>query len=376
MDGYERGRAWIELNMEHLRQNIRIFRALLQETCRLMPAVKAEAYGHGAVLIAKELQRLGIRDYCVASAAEGMRLRQAGIQGQILVLGYTHPMEFDLLWEYGLTQTVVDEAYAEELAAYKRTLSVHAGIDTGMHRLGISFEHAEGIRSLWKHENLKITGVFSHLCTSDGTSEEERSYVRLQEMRFQNVVQMLRAEGKSGFDVHLQGSYGVLNGGMLTGSYDLARIGIALYGVFSERSMELEQKFGLKPVLSLKARIASVRELKEGEGAGYGLAWHADSGRKLAAAAIGYADGFPRSLSNRGHALVRGQKVPVAGRICMDQLLLDVTDVPGVQPGDEAVFIGRSGAGKIRAEETAREAGTISNEILSGLGARLNRIAV
>lgn len=376
MNGHEKGRAWVELNTGHLRHNAELFRKLLPKTCFLMPAVKADAYGHGAVPVAEELQKLGVRNYCAASASEGAQLRRAGIRGQILILGYTDPAEFDLLREFDLTQTVVDEDYGRALGAYGRELPVHIGIDTGMHRLGIPFSHTDAVRNMWKYENLKITGVYSHLCTSDGTTREEQSYVRLQEGRFQKIVAMLRAEGRTGFSTHLQGSYGILNQNVLTGSYDLARVGIALYGVFSEPSAELERKYDLKPVLSLKARIACVRELEEGEGAGYGLAWHADSRRRLAAVTLGYADGYPRALSNRGHALVRGRRVPVVGRVCMDQLLLDVTGMPDVRPGDEAVFIGRSGELSIRAEDVAAEAGTISNEILSALGKRLCRTAV
>ncbi len=371
---YEKGRAWIELNLEHLGHNVRCFQKLLPEGCALMPAVKANAYGHGAAPVAKELQRLGITDYCVASAEEGIQLRLAGISGQILVLGYTHPRDFDVLSKYRLTQTVLDAAYAEELRAYGKNLSVHVGIDTGMHRLGEAWDHLSGIRKLWEINNLRITGVYSHLCTSDGEGEEDQAYMRLQETRFQQVVRFLRAEGKRGFSTHLQGSYGILNGARLLNTYDYARAGIALYGVFSGSSARLERMYGLKPVLSLKARITCIRTLEEGEGAGYSLSWHADARRRIAAAAIGYADGFPRTLSNKGHALVRGRKVPVVGRVCMDQLLLDVTDVPEAVPGEEAVFIGESEGLVLRAEEMAEEAGTISNEILSGLGERLVRV--
>lgn len=166
----------------------------------------------------------------------------------------------------------------------------------------------------------------------------------------------------------------MLNGS--AGSYDFARVGIGLYGVLSQPSLRLEEQFDLRPVLSLKARISCVRELCDGEGAGYGLSWHAEGRRKLAAVSIGYGDGIPRELSGRGHALVRGRKVPIAGRICMDQLLLDVTEVPDVRAGEEAVFIGRSGELEIKAEEMAAEANTISNEILSRLGPRLRRIPV
>lgn len=373
---YEKGRAWIELSMKNLRHNVRLFQKLLPEGCALMPAVKANAYGHGARLIGKELQRMGIQNYCVASAAEGAELRRAGIHGQILVLGYTHPEDFELLREYNLTQTVVDCIYGKELEAYEKQLSVHVGIDTGMHRLGESYENVSEIRKLWECKNLRITGIYSHLCTSDGTTQTDKRYMRLQEMRFQKVLRDLRPENRKAYAVHLQGSYGILNQEELTERYDLARAGLALYGVLSASSETLEQTYHLKPVLSLKARIACIKELKAGEGAGYGLAWHADSERKLAAVSIGYADGIPRMLSGKGHALVRGKKVPVVGRICMDQLLLDVTEAPEVCPGEEAVFIGRSGTGRIRAEEMAAEAGTITNEILSRLGARLVRVAV
>ncbi|HBN55632.1 MAG TPA: serine racemase VanT catalytic subunit [Lachnospiraceae bacterium] len=373
---YEKGRAWIELNKENLRHNVRLFQKFLPESTALMPAVKANAYGHGDILISKELQKLGISHFCVACAEEGVRLRRAGIKGEILVLGYTHPENFDLLREYCLTQTIVDYAYGETMAAYGKELTVHIGIDTGMHRLGESSDHISRICRLWEFENLKITGVYSHLCTSDGETEAEQAFVKLQERRFLRAVQYLKDSVNAEFSTHLQGSYGILNKKLLSGNYDYARVGIALYGALSEPSQSLEQKFDLRPVLSLKARIGCVREVSQGEGAGYGLAWHAPSFRKIAAVSIGYADGIPRALSNKGHALVRGKKVPIVGRICMDQLLLDVTEVPEAVSGDEAVLIGKSRDAEIKAQEMAVEAGTISNEILSRMGERVRRIAV
>ncbi len=373
---YEKGRAWIELNQAHLRHNLQVFQELLPGKCLLMPAVKANAYGHGAVWMGRALQQMGVRHYCVACVAEGMELRKAGIKGEILVLGYTHPKDLDQLREYGLTQTIVDYAYGKELASYGKELQVHVGIDTGMHRLGEDSGHFSKIRGLWEFENLRITGVFSHLCTSDGVSRKEQEFVRLQEQRFLQVVRRLRAEGKKGFATHLQGSYGILHGANLSGHYQYARAGIALYGALSEPSKPLRKQFVLKPVLALKARITCVREVLQGEGAGYGLAWRAKETRKIAAVSIGYADGIPRTLSNQGCALIRGEEVPVVGRVCMDQLLLDVTKVSDVCPGEIAVFIGKSQDREIRVEEMAKRAGTISNEILSGLGDRLCRIAV
>lgn len=368
------GRAWIELNREHLCQNAALLKGMVPKGCALMPAVKADAYGHGAVWVSRTLQELGIRHFCVASAEEGVILRDAGIRGQILILGYTHPMDFPLLMEYGLTQTVVDAEYGRQLndwgdrawdgtGAAHPPLEVHVGVDTGMHRLGEPFDNLERIAGLWRLKNLRVTGVFSHLCTSDGGSPFDRAYVELQEKRFLQVVSGLHGMGVHGFLTHLQGSYGILNYPKMR--YELARPGIALYGVPKEA--------GLLPVLSLKARVACVRELKAGEGAGYGLAFRADGPCRLATVTIGYADGLPRALSNRGHALLKGQKVPIVGRICMDQLLLDVTKAPKVQPGDEVVFIGKSGERTITAEALAEAAGTIPNEILCRLGKRLSR---
>lgn len=360
--------------MEHLRHNTEVLQGLLPKTCELMPAVKANAYGHGDVLIGRALQNMGIRNYCVATAEEGAHLRRAGVEGQILVLGYTHPQELDMLLEYGLTQTVVDASYAKELASYGKVLKVHVGIDTGMRRLGERSEHLEQILDMWNYGTLQITGVFSHLCTSDGNSKQDREFVKKQEDEFRRVLNVLKQNGIRGFSTHLQGSYGILNG--TDNNYDYARPGIALYGVLSRNCRKLGQRFDLRPVLSLKARIGCVKEINAGEGAGYGLMWRAEEKRILAVAAIGYADGIPRGLSNRGYALVRGKRAPIAGRICMDQLLLDVTDIPFVSPGDEAVFIGKSEDLEIKTEEMAAKANTISNEILSRLGQRLERIPI
>ena len=297
---YQKGRAWIELNLESLRYNMEQLRKMLPKTCKLMPAVKANAYGHGAVQIAKALQDMGIEDFCVASVEEGIELRDAGIVGNILILGYTHPEQFEQLMDYKLTQTVVDSVYAKRLEAYGNALQVHIGIDTGMHRLGIDWEDMEAIQSIWKYKNLKVTGVFSHLCAADGISPEEREYTREQIKRFELVVNQLKQEGKTGFSTHLQGSYGILN--YPECEFDYARPGIAMYGLFSslaeQKEQEKEKNRGrLKPVLSLKTRVESVRTLEKGESAGYGMAYTALSHRKIAVLSIGYADGVPRAVS-------------------------------------------------------------------------------
>lgn len=369
---YQKGRAWMELNMQNLKHNIDEFRRILPWDCALMPAVKANAYGHGAVLTAKALQEQGIRAFCVASAAEGAELRRAGITGELLVLGYTDPSQFDDLICYHLTQTVVDGDYARELECDGRRFTVHVGIDTGMHRLGERWENVEEIVKIFQIPNLQVTGVYSHLCVSDGQSGQERAYTLEQIQHFEYLVEELHRQGFHDFKCHLQGSYGVLNYSEYC--FDYARVGIALYGLYSQKGDRSYAAVDLRPVLSLKARVTTVKTLSKGESTGYGLTYNAKMDRKIAALSIGYADGVPRNLSNCGYVLCNGKLAPIVGRICMDQMMVDVTDIPQVKAGDEAVLIGRSGKLEIRAEDLAQWAGTISNEIVSRLGERLERV--
>ncbi len=371
----EKRRAWIELDMKHLAHNVAEFKRMLPEDCRMMPAVKANAYGHGASEMAGELQKLGIDAFCVASMEEGIELRRDGIKGEILVLGYTDPAAAKMLLDYQITQTIIDEEYGKQLESYAAKeggrLPVHIGVDTGMHRLGIPWDAHERLCAMWKLPHLDVRGVYSHLCVSDGEEEKEIAFTKTQIARFDETVTYLRTQIKKPFAAHLQGSYGVLN--YPECHYDYARVGIALYGILSSRTLIPKSAKGLLPVLSLHSVITSIRELNPGEGAGYGLDFVAEKKSRIAAAAIGYADGIPRNLSGRGMALLHGKRVPIVGRVCMDQLLLDVTGVPDAAPEDEVLFIGGQGAEKISAEEFAGWSDTISNEIVSRLGARLGR---
>lgn len=371
----EKSRAWIELDMKHLAHNVAEFKRMLPEDCKMMPAVKANAYGHGASEMAEELQKLGIDAFCVASMEEGIELRRDGIKGEILVLGYTDPAAAKTLLDYQITQTIIDEEYGKQLESYAAKeggrLPVHIGVDTGMHRLGIPWDAHERLCAMWKLPHLEVRGVYSHLCVSDGEEEKEIAFTKTQIARFNETVAYLRTQIKKPFAAHLQGSYGVLN--YPECHYDYARVGIALYGILSSRTLIPKSAKGLLPVLSLHSVITSIRELNPGEGAGYGLDFVAAKKSRIAAAAIGYADGIPRNLSGRGMALLHGKRVPIVGRVCMDQLLLDVTGVPDAAPEDEVLFIGGQGAEKISAEEFAGWSDTISNEIVSRLGARLGR---
>ena len=375
MTAFPTGRAWIELDRAALRHNVEYLRSLLPPGCALMPAVKANAYGHGAVLVARELNALGVGAFCVASAAEGAELRENGIAGEILVLGYTHPACFPMLERYRLAQTVVDAAYARELERYGKPLEVQIKLDTGMHRLGERCGHLRELQAIFAIPNLRVTGAYTHLCASEAGSPAGRAFTLAQGRAFYDTVERLRARGCAIPRAHILSSGGLLRYPELGG--DCARVGIALYGALETRTDLEEYGGGLRPVLSLKARIAGVKEVFRGEGAGYALRFRAERDTRLAAAAIGYGDGLPGALGcGVGAALVNGVRAPIAGRVCMDQVLLDVTDVPRASPGDAAVFIGRDGSGEISAADVAEQAGTIANEILSRLGPRLERIMV
>ena len=363
------GRAWKELDLDALRHNARTLRSALSPGCTLMAVVKADGYGHGAVPVARCLRRDGVRAFGVACLAEGIALRKAGVLGTILILGYTPPREVPLLRRWHLTQTVADEAHGRALAAQGGPVRVHLALDTGMHRLGLPAGDRSAIARMYRLKNLRIDGVFSHLCVSDSLKKEDMDATLEQLTLFYDTLDWMRTQNLSPGRVHIQASYGVLN--LPPQPCTWARAGIALYGVYSSLS-PVQRRLDLKPVLSLRARVASVRPLRPGERAGYGLAFQARQETRLAVVTIGYADGLPRQLPQQGgRVLIRGAFCPMAGRMCMDQLLVDVTALPDVQAGDVVTLIGRDGARELRAEELAARCGTITNELLSRLGRRL-----
>jgi serine/alanine racemase len=366
-------RAWIELDMNNLRHNIGVMSSLLPSGCQLMSVVKANAYGHGAVEIARELNAHSIRAFCVASVLEGIELREHSIDGEILIAGYTHPEQFYLLQKYRLTQTVIDCCYAKVLNNYDKSLKVHMKIDTGMRRFGERSENIDGILEVFKYKNLIITGIFTHLCVTDSDQPEDKAFTQKQIDRFNSVLSEIEGQGFQRPKTHVQSGYGVLNYPDLI--FDYARVGTALYGMLYTRSDTKKHNIGLRPVLSLKARIGATKSLFAGEALGYGLTFTAQHDMKIAVLSIGYADGIPRCLScGVGHVLVNGKKAPIIGRICMDQMMVDITGIANVRQGDIAVIIGKSGNAEITACEIAEQAKTVSTEILSQFGGMLGRV--
>lgn len=365
-------RAWIELDREALAHNIRQYRSHLPDGCALMGVVKANAYGHGAVVFAGELAKLGVQRFAVAALAEAVELRESGLQGELLILGYTHPEGFPQLVAHDICQTATCPAHAAQLEAFGREhgtpVKVHIAVDSGMHRIGFLPEELDEIERCCRSEWLHVTGVFSHLCVADVEAEDE--FTRRQIAVFEDIVDKLRAKGVCPEEVHLLNSYGAVN--YPEHAHSFARLGILMYGVRSDNAGWMRTDLSLRPVMTLKARITSLRSLGPGETVSYGRTYRAERPVTIASAAIGYADGFPRALSGgRLRAIVRGQYAQGVGRICMDQLMLDVTGIEDVQVGDEAIFIGKQGGCEIPAEELAENAGTITNDLLSTLSARV-----
>lgn len=365
--------AWIEINLNHLTHNVRSIQTKLPSKCTFMAVVKANAYGHGDILISKHLNKIGINSFGVATLQEGIRLRENGIKGEILIFGYTQSCYAKQLQYYQLTQTVIDFDHARELFETKIPLKVHLKIDTGMHRVGFNHENIEELVRIVEFETFNIDGMYTHLSVCDSKSEKDINFTNKQIQKFYQAVEKLEKCGIKIPNLHIQSSYGALNASNL--QCDYARIGIVMYGVHSSLKDHRQQTIKLRPVLSLKAKIGMIREATIGEYVGYGCAYQVEKKTKIAVIPVGYADGIPRNLSGKAHVLIRGYQAPIIGRICMDQCMVDVTHIPEVRKGDIATLIGVDGSQEITIEQLAQEGETISNEIVSRLGTRIPRVS-
>lgn len=365
-------RAWAEIDLDALKDNTSQLRAILPVGCKLMAVVKADAYGHGASRVAEVLGQEGVDTFAVATLAEGVGIRENIPDAEILVMGYTPACDARLLKAHRLTQLVVDGAHAKALDAAGYELSVHIAVDTGMHRLGIESSNIPEIESVFNCKNLNVGGIATHLAVSDSLDRDDVGFSAEQVEMFYTVIGKLKEKGYETGKLHIQASYGAYNLPDLR--CDFARFGIGLYGVMSHNSGTVLSP-QLRPVLSLKALIAQVRWIGAGESVSYGRTYKTEKPVKMATLCIGYGDGVPRQMSgNGGMCIVHGRKVPIIGRICMDFLMADVTEVDDVEAGDVATIIGCDGEEEIRCEDVAAASGTISNDILCRLGSRLTRV--
>ncbi|QJD85813.1 serine racemase VanT catalytic subunit [Cohnella herbarum] len=368
-------RAWAEINLAHLKHNLFELMRALPSRCSVMAVVKANAYGHGGIEVAKFLNEIGVIHFAVASIEEAIELRRHGVQGEILILGYTSPDRADDLFSYQLTQTIVSADYGRALDERGRKIKVHVKIDTGMHRLGESHRNTDEILSCFNPIHLRVNGTYSHLSVSDSLDREKVAFTTMQLAQFNAVIDRIRSEGLNPGNVHIQSSYGILNYPDI--AFDLARPGIALYGLLSNEEDRVVTQAKLQPVLSLRATVSQVSDVPAHHPVGYGHKFIPSQDVRIATVSIGYADGIPKNLAdNGGYVLIRGQRANMTGSICMDQFMVDVTSIEEVRQGDTVTIIGQDGTETITAGLIAKQCGTVTNEIVSRIGSRVERVYV
>ena len=369
-------RAWVDINLSALEHNVRSLKALLPPKCDLMSVVKADAYGHGAVTVARTALKSGATWLGVATVPEGIELRQAEIDAPILVMGAVNdPAEVLAIAQWNLQPTIVKPKqaliFSETLAANNPAISmpVHLKLDTGMSRLGFSWERAvEFARFVQQLAHLETVSLYSHLATADSP---DPSTMQLQHERFESAIAALKKENLLPPRLHLANTAATLSTDHDL-CYDMVRVGLGTYGLYP--SPHLESATTLKPVLEVKAKITHLKNIKAGDGVSYGHRFIADKDMRIAIVGIGYADGLPRILSNQLEVVVNKTRVRQIGSITMDQLMLDVSHLEGVQEGDIVTLLGQAGAHTLSADQWAEMAGTISWEILCSFKHRLPRI--
>ncbi len=368
-------RAWIEIDLNKLAHNIRQIKSILSPNTELMAVVKADAYGHGAVKVAQTALQNGATWLAVATITEGIELRQAGITVPILILGAinaTEEIEAVIYWQLEPTIGNCQQAlnYSNVLATHKTVLPVHLKLDTGMSRLGTNWENGlDFVKFVQKLPQLQISSVYSHLATAD---DPNTTFMKVQNQRFQGVIRELKQHKIEPSLLHIANSAATLF--HRDYHYDLVRVGLAIYGLYP--SSHLNQTIALKPVLQVKAKITQVKTVKAGTGVSYGHKFIAQQDTKIAIVGIGYADGVPRNLSNRLQVIIRDKLVSQIGAITMDQIIIDVNQIPNIQPGDIVTLIGNNDSQSISADDWAKTLNTISWEILCGFKHRLPRIYI
>jgi len=372
-----------EIDLSAIAHNVRALRRLLNPAVRLLAAVKANGYGHGAVAVARTVLANGATDLGVARVAEGIALRQAGIRAPILILGYTPPADAGQLLAYDLVPSVFSVRNALELSEVAAktglTLPVHIKIDTGMGRLGLpcdglhSEAHGSTLKSVLQIAAIKhivVQGIFTHFAAADHTDVQD-AY-----RQFDRFSLLLAAIETAGLHIplrHAANSGAILQ--MPDTHLDMVRAGIAIYGLYPSREVDY-RGIQLRAAMTLKADIIHLKRVPAGTGISYGSTYRTTAPTTIATVPVGYADGYRRGLSNKGAMLVDGIRVPIVGRVCMDLTMIDVGRVPEVNIGDEVVLIGRQKEAVITADEIAAALDTINYEVVAGLTDRVTRVFI
>lgn len=369
-------RAWADIYTDRLERNIEKIRKHIGDT-ELMCVVKANCYGHGIEKLIPCMQdKCNVDWFAVSNLVEAEELRDLGVTGEILILGYTPPENAPELIKYDIIQASTCLDYAEKLSRscpVGEKVRVHAAVDTGMTRLGVRGEVndiCDDIEKMARLERISLEGIFTHFAVADSDEASDINYTTNQRKKLLAVKKELNRRLVVLEQVHFLNSAG--SAYCFDKESSLARVGIMLYGLSPNPDMPLP--FELEPVMELKACVSQVREVEAGVSVSYGRTYTTDKPTKLAVVSIGYADGYPRLLSGKASVLLHGRRVPIVGRICMDQLMIDVSDLPNVAEGDVVTLIGRDGDEIITADELAALYGTIGYEIVCGISPRVPRI--
>ncbi len=369
--------AWVEINLNNLDFNIKNIKAKIGDK-EMIGVIKADAYGHGSVKVAEVLRANGCRTFAIATIQEAVTLREAGAKEEIILLGLAPDMYADTIVKYDITPVVCNSANAaamsEAAKAAGKTVSGLIAVDTGMGRIGYLADDTafaiEDVKKIQALENFKIKGMFSHMSTADAY---DKTFSHQQEEKYNNFYKALT---EAGIDIPfktLANSASIME--LPSVYFDACRPGIILYGCYPSDEVDKNQ-LAIKPVMSVKANIVHLKDVPENFSVGYGRKFISKRPSKIATLALGYADGYPRPYSQFAKVIVNGCIAPVAGNICMDQCMVDVTDVPDVKVGDEVIIMGTDGKNTILADDIARATGTINYEIVCAFGQRLPKVYV
>ena len=380
--------TWAEVDLNAYAHNIKELRRIAGKTARLMAVVKADGYGHGAVEVAREALKHGAENLGVARISEAVQLREAGLEAPIMIFGYTPPDLAPTLITYNVTQTVYATAAAKSLSEFAarqgRQIKVHIKVDSGMGRLGLLLDppaagnpsdrpHQSSVKEILaisRLPGLVVEGLFTHFATADSA---DKAYAARQLEKFLDFANHLRRAGLEFPVKHAANSGALID--MPDSHLDMVRPGIATYGLYPSDEVN-KSNVALKPVMTMKSRIIHLKKVPAGFNISYGITYQTKKPTTIATVPVGYADGFSRLLSNRGHMLVHGQKVPIVGRVCMDLTMLDVGNVPDVAIEDDVVVFGQHQNESVTADEMASTLNTINYEIVSTITARVPRIYV
>ncbi len=367
-------RCYAEISLEAIGHNIREVKKRLPEGVKLLGVVKANAYGHGAVPVASYLENQ-VDYFATATIEEAVELRENGISAPILILGYVSPSQYGDLVEYDITQTI--DSYAQALALEKeaarqnRKAKAHLAVDTGMTRIGFQVtEHdADEAAKIADLPHIELEGMFTHFSCAD---QEDKTYCSMQMEKYDKMTALLAERGVTIPLRHICNSAGIME--FDDHRFEMVRSGIITYGIYPSEEVKKE-RLDLIPALSWKSHVIHVKEVGPGIGVSYGATYVTEKPMtRIATVSAGYADGYPRALSNQGCVLIHGKKAPIIGRICMDQMMVDVTDIPDVQVEDVVTLVGTDGDETITIEEIANPAARFNYEMLCDISSRVTRV--